>query len=113
MPSALRLGAIVVSIALVITPSSAQAQRFFRQALADPPAQEVTNEFLVSESGGLEPRKGTAWKVHFARGVHKGLYITGAWFKRDLSEDWIKILERRAHRRAVCSLPSIELYSLL
>ena len=35
--------------------------------------------------------KGTAWKVHFARGLHKGLYITGAWFKRDLSEDWIKV----------------------
>ncbi len=52
----------------------------------------MTAEFLISESGGLEPRKGTAWKVHFARGVHKGLYITGAWFKRDLSEDWIKVL---------------------
>ena len=56
------------------------------------PSQEVTAEFLVGESGGLEPRKGTAWKVHFARGMHKGLYITGAWFKRSLGEDWIKIL---------------------
>ena len=71
---------------------AASAQRFFRQTLADPPAQEVTAEFLFSESGGLDPRKGTAWKVHFARGLHKGLYITGAWFKRDLGEDWIKIL---------------------
>ena len=52
----------------------------------------MTAEFLFSESGGLEPRKGTAWKVHYARGLHKGLYITGAWFKRDLGEDWIKIL---------------------
>ena len=73
-------------------PPAARAQRFFRQLLADPPAQEVTAEFLIGESGGLEPRKGTAWKVHFARGLHKGLYITGAWFKRDLGEDWIKIL---------------------
>ena len=40
----------------------------------------------------IEPRKGTAWKVHYTRGLHKGLYITGAWFKRDLGEDWIKIL---------------------
>ena len=24
--------------------------------------------------------------------MHKGLYITGAWYKRNLSEDWIKIL---------------------
>ena len=69
------------------------AQRFFRrQPLADPPSQEVTAEFLVGESGGAEPRRGTAWKVHFARGLHRGLYITGAWFKRDLGEDWIKIL---------------------
>ena len=68
------------------------AQRFFPRSLADPPAQEVTTEFLISESGGIEPRKGTAWKVHYARGMHKGLYITGAWFKRDLGEDWIKVL---------------------
>ena len=52
----------------------------------------MTAEFLISESGGQDPRKGTAWKVHFGRGLHKGLYITGAWFKRDLGEDWIKIL---------------------
>ena len=72
---------------------TASAQRFFRPpVLADPPSQEVIAEFLVSESGGVEPRKGTAWKVHYARGLHKGLYITGAWFKRDLAEDWIKIL---------------------
>ena len=24
--------------------------------------------------------------------MHKGLYITGAWYKRSLGEDWIKIL---------------------
>ncbi|MHB1559456.1 MAG: copper amine oxidase [Isosphaeraceae bacterium] len=71
----------------------ATAQRLYqRQSLADPPSQEVVTEFLVSESGGSEPRKGTAWKVHVARGLHRGLYITGAWFKRDLSEDWIKVL---------------------
>ena len=91
--SPVRAGAIFsLLVALLSAPSAARAQRFFRQAVADPPAQEVTTEFLISESGGLEPRKGTAWKVHFARGVHKGLYITGAWFKRDLGEDWIKVL---------------------
>ena len=60
----------------------AQAQWFIRRALPDPAAQEVTAEFLMTEAGGVEPRKGTAWKVHYARGLHKGLYITGAWFKR-------------------------------
>ena len=78
---------------LVIGSPAASAQRFFRPpVLVDPPSQEVTAEFLLSESGGTEPRKGTAWKIHYSRGVHRGLYITGAWFKRDLSEDWIKIL---------------------
>jgi Cu2+-containing amine oxidase len=79
--------------AFALASPSASAQRFYRpQTLADPPSQEVIAEFPVSESGGIEPRKGTAWKVHYARGLHRGLYITGAWFKRDLSEDWIKIL---------------------
>ena len=86
-PSLLALGAPVAGVAAGLRPAVLPPQ-----ALADPPSQEVTAEFLFSESGGQEPRKGTAWKVHYARGLHKGLYITGAWFKRDLGEDWIKIL---------------------
>ncbi|QEH33603.1 Primary amine oxidase precursor [Aquisphaera giovannonii] len=71
----------------------AEAQiTFSRTARADPASQETIAEFPVGESGGLEPRKGTAWKVHYARGLHKGLYITGAWYRRNLEEDWIKIL---------------------
>ncbi len=62
------------------------------QGLPDPPSQETTVEFVVGDSGGVAPRKGTAWKVHYARGMHKGLYITGAWFRRDLGEPWIKVL---------------------
>ena len=90
--SSFRRTAMLALWALAIAPGAAQAQRFFRQELPDPPGQEVTSEFLFGESGGVEPRKGTAWKVHYARATHKGLYITGAWFKRDLNEDWIKIL---------------------
>jgi hypothetical protein len=87
-----RAAALLALLLLEAAAPAALAQRFFRQALPDPPAQEVTAEFLVSESGGQDPRKGTAWKVHYARGLHRGLYITGAWFKRDLSEDWIKVI---------------------
>jgi Cu2+-containing amine oxidase len=87
-----RAGALSLLL-LLHAASPAFAQRFFRQTLPDPPAQEVTAEFLFSESGGQDPRKGTAWKVQYTRGLHKGLYITGAWFKRDLGEDWIKILK--------------------
>jgi primary-amine oxidase len=85
-------GAMISLLALVFASPTATAQYSFRRELADPPSQEVTAEFLVGDSGGLEPRKGTAWRVHVARGMHKGLYITGAWYKRSLGEDWIKIL---------------------
>ncbi len=88
----IRAGAFALLLIAGVAPE-ALAQRFFRQTLPDPPAQEVTAEFLFSESGGQDPRKGTAWKVQYTRGLHKGLYITGAWFKRDLSEEWIKILK--------------------
>jgi len=71
--SVVRPVAIIVLLAWMLAPPAALAQPFFRQALVDPPSQEVTAEFLVGESGGLEPRKGTAWKVHYARGMHKGL----------------------------------------
>jgi primary-amine oxidase len=87
-----RIATIMALLAFGLLPTAAPAQPFFRRALVDPPAQEVTAEFLVGDSGGIEPRRGTAWKVHFARGMHKGLYITGAWYKRNLNEDWIKIL---------------------
>ncbi len=80
---------ILVLAGLVLLPSGPPARA---QGLADPPSQETTVEFLVGESGGVAPRKGTAWKVHYARGLHRGLYLTGAWFRRDLAEDWIKVI---------------------
>jgi Cu2+-containing amine oxidase len=83
---------VAAILLLAAAAPTARAQWFMRRALPDPPSQEVTAEFLITEAGGVEPRKGTAWKVHYARGLHKGLYITGAWFKRELSEDWIKVL---------------------
>ena len=83
---------LALLVTLTIAPSGTFGQLTGDTPLADPPAQELTAEFLVGESGGLEPRKGTAWKVHYARGLHKGLHITGAWFKRHLEEDWIQIL---------------------
>jgi hypothetical protein len=81
-----------VLLAVALSPTAWGQRVFRRPGLVDPPSQEVIAEFLVSESGGAETRRGTAWKVHYARGLHKGLYITGAWFKRDLGEDWIKII---------------------
>lgn len=34
----------------------------------------------------------TAWRVRWAEGVNKGLYITGAWFRRAPGEAWIQVL---------------------
>lgn len=50
------------------------------------PPNEVIQEFPVGES--ME----TAWKVRWAHAPGKGLYITGAWFKRTVGEDWMKVL---------------------
>jgi Cu2+-containing amine oxidase len=34
----------------------------------------------------------TAWKVRFAHAQGKGLYITGAWFKKAPGEAWMRVL---------------------
>src|SRR5436305_13356847 len=76
----------LIALALVfVAPAVATAQ-----GLPDPPSQETTVEFVVGDSGGVAPRKGTAWKVHYARGLHKGRYLTGAGFRGDLGELWTK-----------------------
>src|SRR5438270_8540080 len=54
-------------------------------AASDP--YEVIQEF----PGGGAPTE-TAWKVHWAQATSRGLYITGAWFKRGPEEPWMKVL---------------------
>lgn len=59
------------------------------KATSPPPgtsANEVIQEF---PAGG--PTQ-TAWRVRWAEGPGKGLYITGAWFKRNPAEAWMRIL---------------------
>jgi primary-amine oxidase len=34
----------------------------------------------------------TAWRVRWAEGTSKGLYITGAWFRRSPSAAWMRVL---------------------
>jgi primary-amine oxidase len=91
-PKIVPVTAVLTLCLLPLLSPAASAQRSFRRSMVDPPSQEVTAEFVIADSGGVEPRKGTAWKVHVARGLHRGLYITGAWFKPDLGGDWVKIL---------------------
>ena len=51
------------------------------QAQSDP--YEVIQEFPS------QGPKETAWKVRWGEGTAKGLYLTGAWLKRNPKEDWI------------------------
>jgi len=49
---------------------------------------EIIQEF---PTGG--PKKETAWKVRWAQATARGLYITGAWFRKGPAErDWVKVL---------------------
>lgn len=50
------------------------------------PANEVIQDFPVGQAAQ------TSWKVHFAHGPQRGLYITGAWFKRGPSEPWLQVI---------------------
>ena len=79
---------LVVLASPLLPASGARAQ-----GLPDPPLRRrrASSSSWASRAGSRRG-KGTAWKVQFARGLHKGMYITGAWFKRDLSEDWMKVL---------------------
>jgi len=54
--------------------------------LPNAPANEVIQTFPADSSTS------TAWKVRYGFGVGKGLFITGAWFKRTPQEPWIKVL---------------------
>jgi Cu2+-containing amine oxidase len=49
---------------------------------------EIIQEFPTSG-----PKKESAWKVRWAQATAKGLYITGAWFRKGPTEkDWVKVL---------------------
>lgn len=49
------------------------------------PANEVVQNFPPSGTAQ------TAWKVHWAYGTHRALYVTGAWFKRSPADDWMLV----------------------
>ncbi|EJL36827.1 Cu2+-containing amine oxidase [Caulobacter sp. AP07] len=67
-----------------------------RSALAQPcptftatpglPADTVEQQFPAS--GPMR----TAWRVRFAHATGKGLYVTGAWFKKSPNAPWMRVL---------------------
>ena len=53
---------------------------------AHSPANEVIQEFPAGST------MQTAWRVRFGHATGKGLFITGAWFKRTPAEPWMRVL---------------------
>ena len=47
---------------------------------------------IVIQEFPLSGAKQTAWKVRFAHATGKGLYITGAWFKKTPQSSWMRVL---------------------
>lgn len=74
--------------AIVCTPVPSEAGRKCcpRHAPNSGPANEVVQEF--PSAGPTQ----TAWRIRFAHGPGKGLYITGAWFKKTASATWMRVL---------------------
>ena len=51
----------------------------------------TTGNTIIQEFPPGEPMQ-TAWKVRFAHATAKGLYVTGAWFKKAPGEPWMRVL---------------------
>lgn len=79
--------ALAAVVSLLAAPVPAAAQLCCPPHTHPPgPWNEVTQEF---PSGG--PFE-TGWRVRYAHGIGKGLYITGAWFKKDVGAPWMRVL---------------------
>jgi hypothetical protein len=84
MSSTRTLAALFVAFAMAV--AAAGQQTCCLPHSVDPSVFEVTQQFPAS--GPMR----TAWLVHWATADQVGLYITGAWFKRDPAEAWMRIL---------------------
>jgi primary-amine oxidase len=86
VPTRLAAAALVVAAALASGACRPKCCTRFTPQPAGAPANEVYQEF--PSSGTAE----TAWRVRWAEGPGKGLYITGAWFRRAPGQPWIRVL---------------------
>src|SRR5262249_59570271 len=75
-------GLTVVAVVVLATTASRSAAR-----QQPPPVREVAQDFPVG--GPVQ----TGWKVRYTVvSPGNGLCITGAWFRRSLTDKWIKVL---------------------
>lgn len=84
--TAMKLASAVTAAIAVVTVGACRPCCHAHTASASgAPANEITQEF---PAGSMQ----TAWRVRWAYGDHRALYITGAWFRRAPSEAWITVL---------------------
>src|SRR5947209_5706806 len=76
----------VAFIALFSFLLSAPAQPWMKFFTKLGPPNELIQQFPTNDA------MKTAWKVHWATASGFGLYIQGAWFKRDPKEPWLQVL---------------------
>lgn len=84
-PSGLLVVVAAVLIPLLTGSCRTCCPRFTPQP-SGAPSNEILQEFPAG--GPME----TAWRVRWAEGPGKGLYITGAWFRRSPDEAWLRVL---------------------
>lgn len=84
-PSLLILLLALAGASLALSGCRTCCQRFTPQPRGAPP-NEIIQEFPAG--GAME----TAWRVRWAEAPGKGLYITGAWFKRSPADPWLRVL---------------------
>lgn len=82
--------AAILSVLILLSASGLSGCTTCCTRFTPQPAGLLANE-VVQEFPSREAMQ-TAWKVRWAVGPGKGLYITGAWFKSGPSEPWMRIL---------------------
>lgn len=80
----------VAAAALALTVAGSGCVRRCCQRFSPQPSNAPPNEVLQEFPAGGAMQ--TAWRVRWAEETGKGLYITGAWFRRTPSSAWMRVL---------------------
>src|SRR5438045_4793300 len=76
---------IFCALATICAGCTTCCPKMTKQSSGAPP-NEVIQEFPAGAS------MQTAWRVRFGHATGKGLFITGAWFKRGPTQPWMQVL---------------------
>ncbi|NNE98463.1 MAG: hypothetical protein HKN25_05520 [Pyrinomonadaceae bacterium] len=82
------MGLLAILVCFYVTASNTAAHPC--PTFTTPPAGTPGNIVIQEFPPGAQMQ--TAWKVRFAHARGKGLYVTGAWFKKAPNEQWMRVL---------------------